>query len=376
MSNSISVIIPLYNGEKYIKQTLESVFRQTLTPLEIIVVNDGSSDNSPNLVESLKAQSPCPLLLINQANAGTQAARNSGIQQASGTYVALLDQDDWWDETFLAETSNLIDSNKVVYTSYQNVNEAGKLIGKIVHPNPHHFGFPRLMLGNQVFPSLILLPKAKLLEVGLFDPTFLASGDWDMWIRLQLNGVQFIPLKKKLVNYRLHPENTSKNQRLMINDHRAVIAKTLAYPDLPRRLLRFQDRILASDHLYAATRFWRMYATNPSDTLKTEMRQELKKAFALNPDSDFLAVILGAMASNSTGKPVEAINFTVETLEKALTTKDRQKLTALANLVLFRHTKKLHYILPIGKNLSLLIPFLLKSIRRKLKNTVWIEKEE
>jgi glycosyltransferase involved in cell wall biosynthesis len=369
----ISIIIPLYNGANYLRQTLHSIFDQTLLPAEIIVVNDGSTDQSPQIVESLKANAPCPLHLLNQANAGTQAARNTGIKQANSPYVALLDQDDYWDRTFLAETAALIAPNRVVYASYQNIDENGQPVGKIVHPHPNNFGFPRLLLGNQVFPSLALLPREKLIEVGLFDTAFLASGDWDMWIRLLLGEVGFIPVKKKLVNYRLHPQNTSKDQRLMLNDHRGVINKTLNAPDLPRRLLRFSDKIRASDHLYAATRLWRMYAANSDREIMAEMQTELKQAVKLYPGEDFWTVLLLSMISNSNGKPQEALNFSTATLAEDLPVKPAEKLQALAALLAFRYTRRPAQLWHIAKNTPKLAPFILKYARRKLKNKSWLE---
>jgi glycosyltransferase involved in cell wall biosynthesis len=369
----VSVIIPLYNGEKYIAQTLRSVFAQTLLPSEIIVVNDGSSDNSPEMVDGLKLHAPCPLHLIFQTNAGTQAARNAGITNATSPYVALLDQDDFWDNSFLAETSRLVALNRVVYSSYQNVNVDGLPVGKVVHPNPKHFGIPRLLLGNQVFPSLALLPREKLLEAGLFDTAFLASGDWDMWLRLVLRDVQFVHLKKTLVNYRLHPQNTSKNQRLMLNDHRGVVQKTLNYPNLPRRLLSFRHKILASDHLYAATRLWRIYAATPSDGLKAEMRNELKEAIKHNPQADFWAIVLTSMAANGSGKPLEAIGFAVQVLAEDLVLPQKAKLTALESLLTLRYSRNSKQIPQVILNSPKIAPFVFKFARRRFSKISWIE---
>jgi len=103
----ISVIIPLFNKKDTIIKALESIFNQTVQPLEIIVVNDGSTDGSVELVEQVKH----PLTrLINQKNAGVSIARNRGINEAKGDWIAFLDADDFWDNDFL-ETINKL-SNK------------------------------------------------------------------------------------------------------------------------------------------------------------------------------------------------------------------------------------------------------------------------
>ena len=93
----ISVVIPLYNKEKYIKRAIESVLNQTFQKFEIIVVNDGSTDKSAEIVQNIKDPR---IRLINQKNAGVSAARNRGIQEAKYEYIAFLDADDFWEKIF------------------------------------------------------------------------------------------------------------------------------------------------------------------------------------------------------------------------------------------------------------------------------------
>lgn len=94
-----SLIIPVYNSQKTIKRTLLSVLKQTFSSYEVIVVNDGSSDSTANILQEFSAYSQ--VTVIHQINAGVSAARNSGMQQASGEYVLFLDADDWVDDNFL-----------------------------------------------------------------------------------------------------------------------------------------------------------------------------------------------------------------------------------------------------------------------------------
>lgn len=110
-----SVIIPLYNKAPYIKKALESVCAQTYRDYEIIVINDGSTDNSVNVAEAtLREFSGCPMgyslefRVINQPNAGVAAARNNGVARAHGEYIAFLDADDWWEPTYLERMAQLI----------------------------------------------------------------------------------------------------------------------------------------------------------------------------------------------------------------------------------------------------------------------------
>ncbi len=119
-----SIIIPLYNKASYIRKALESVLAQTYTDYELIVVDDGSTDESANIVETMlrevkgtensKADTPASRLspfafrLLKQQNAGVSAARNNGVVQASGNYIAFLDADDWWEPTYLERMAQLI----------------------------------------------------------------------------------------------------------------------------------------------------------------------------------------------------------------------------------------------------------------------------
>lgn len=121
-----SVIIPLYNKGPYIEKALRSVFAQSFTDYEIIVVDDGSKDDSASIAESVLAESAAPYQLIRQENAGVSMARNNGVARSRGDYLCFLDADDWWDPAFLEEMSKLIEEfpDAGIYgTSYTIVNE-------------------------------------------------------------------------------------------------------------------------------------------------------------------------------------------------------------------------------------------------------------
>ena len=105
-----SVIIPLYNKAPYVRKALESVCAQTYRDYELIVINDGSTDNSAVVAdEYLKATDGIDYQIISQQNAGVSAARNNGVAQASGDYIAFLDADDWWEPTYLEKMAQLIE---------------------------------------------------------------------------------------------------------------------------------------------------------------------------------------------------------------------------------------------------------------------------
>lgn len=121
-----SVIIPLYNKAPYIKKALRSVMAQSFTDYEIIVVDDGSKDESGSVAEDVLAEATVKYQLIRQANAGVSMARNNGAACSQGDFLCFLDADDWWDPSFLEEISNLIDEYPeagIYGTSYTIVNE-------------------------------------------------------------------------------------------------------------------------------------------------------------------------------------------------------------------------------------------------------------
>ena len=121
-----SVIIPLYNKAPYIEKALRSVLAQTFTDYELIVVDDGSQDDSANVAEKVLAESVIRHQLIHQDNAGVSCARNRGVANSQGEYLCFLDADDWWAPTFLAEMSTLIDEYPkagIYGTGYTIVND-------------------------------------------------------------------------------------------------------------------------------------------------------------------------------------------------------------------------------------------------------------
>lgn len=127
--NLVSIITPCYNGSKYISDTIESVISQTYRDWEMIIIDDGSKDNSAEIV-SAYAEKDSRIVLLKQENAGSAAARNNGIRNAKGRYIALLDADDLWDAEFLEKQIKCMRENNAVcvYCSYRLIDENSKEI--------------------------------------------------------------------------------------------------------------------------------------------------------------------------------------------------------------------------------------------------------
>lgn len=188
---TFSVVIPLYNKEKYIGRTLKSVFSQTVLPYEVIVVNDGSKDNSVKVVESLNY----PLIkLIHQTNLGVSAARNRGIEASAGDYVAFLDADDEWDPDFLETICRLI--SKFPQAGGYATNYRRKFADltrpariSALNPDPGWEGiienFFEMLLDEMLITSSSVAIKREVFNlVGMFPEGIAIGEDQDLWCRI------------------------------------------------------------------------------------------------------------------------------------------------------------------------------------------------
>ena len=200
----VSIIIPVYNGEKYVSEAIDSVLNQTYKDFEIIVIDDGSKDNTLNILrmygDKIKWKS--------QENRGQASAINEGINVAKGKYIAYLDSDDVCvPERFDTQVKYLDEHPNVslVYSDRYNINENGENQG-IFNSQPHDNFI--LLQQNYISRSVVMHKKECLYKVGLFDESITGSDDWDMWIRIS-EKFEMSYIDKPLIKYRVHKENIS-----------------------------------------------------------------------------------------------------------------------------------------------------------------------
>lgn len=203
MSNiKISVVVPLYNKERYISRCIDSIFYQTFKPHEIIIINDGSTDSS--LEKVLQYAS---VKVINQINAGVSAARNEGVANSIGTHIAFLDADDEWMPTFLEEISSLISK----YPDAGLYSSSYTLSKKIItEPDNYHpiFGLTdyfKLYLegrrpGNS---STMVVDKNKIPSIKLFPENISMGEDIFAWVSILNNNCDLAHSSKKLAIYHI-----------------------------------------------------------------------------------------------------------------------------------------------------------------------------
>jgi glycosyltransferase involved in cell wall biosynthesis len=202
----VSIIIPAFNAAEYIGETLDSVFAQTFTGYEVIVINDGSPDTE-DLERELK-RFPSPLRYLKQANKGAAAARNTGLRAAAGEFVAFLDADDTWLPTFLEKQLNLLKRSNADFV-YADALLTGNspLSGRTfmqVQPSRGEVT-PESLLAVEVtvLTSTVLARKQPIIEVGLFNETVKRGHDFELWLRLAKHGVRFAYQDDVLAHHRI-----------------------------------------------------------------------------------------------------------------------------------------------------------------------------
>src|SRR5215471_1237793 len=227
--HSIVAIIPLCNGARWIEESIRSVLAQTLPPDEFIVVDDGSTDDGPRIVERL-AQSH-PITLLRKPNGGQSSARNFGVAHSRSALIALLDQDDAWYPYHLA---TLIEPFRQprgvplgwVYSDVDEIDDTGGMVNKrllslLPRANPlFRRENPKRSLGACLSNDMFVLPSASLVgraafeAVGGFDECLCGYEDDDLFLRLFRAGYDNVFIEEPLSQWRIHGSSTSRTSRM------------------------------------------------------------------------------------------------------------------------------------------------------------------
>lgn len=241
--SKVSVIIPTYNCVRFLPEALDSVFRQTYQNFEIVVVDDGSTDDTRELVKSYIDKYPGKLNYIYQENQGLACARNTAINHAKGEYIAILDADDIFLPTKLEEEIRAFEANPevgIVHSNIAWITESGEKIS-VPKRNPRSLSgkiFNDIFLRNaHISAPTVLIKKEYFDHVGLFDEnlTRLGCEDRDMWLRLA-RITSFLYLDKVLAYYRIRNGSMSKDDEKMIKARYYVVNKF--FPRSPFLLLK------------------------------------------------------------------------------------------------------------------------------------------
>ncbi|RWY77899.1 glycosyltransferase family 2 protein [Rhizobium leguminosarum] len=255
----VSTVIPAFNASRYIERTLRSAGRQTYRNLEIVVVNDGSTDDTARMVEQVALQDS-RIRLLSTPNRGVAAARNSGIREAAGRFVAFLDANDLWHHTKIEKQVNALNRLSpqwaAVYALHYIINSEDEILHSCRPEVASGYFFARHLtfkyVGNG---SALLVRRDAALKIGGFDSSYAAAGiggceDLDFELRLAARYlIEVIP--ERLVGYRQYPGNMSSNHLQMGRGALEVIRRSLAAnPQLHQHATR---SAIHATHKYA---FW------------------------------------------------------------------------------------------------------------------------
>ena len=234
-SPTVSVIIPAYNAAAFIGETLDSVYAQTFTDFETIVVNDGSPDTEE--LERALQRFPPSLRYLKQENSGAAAARNTGIRAAQGEFVAFLDADDTWLPEFLEKQVGVLDREHadVVWADARLYGESPLAGRTFMEVQPSHADVtPENLLSVKVtvLTSTVVARRQPILDVGLFDVELRRGQDFELWLRLARHGCRFVYQDEVLAHRRLVENSLSGGVMSQLGRTLSVIEAIKAKGDL------------------------------------------------------------------------------------------------------------------------------------------------
>ena len=298
MMPRVSVIIPVFNRADLISETIESILAQTYRDFEIVVVNDGSTDNTIGVLSKYEADN---VRVISQKNQGQGIARNTGIQASKGELIAFLDSDDLWLPEKLACQSSLFDSQPNLAWCYSDAmcfsNKTNLDLYSFSYRNkPYEGQIAEYLLLRCFIPTLtVVIHRRVFEEVGLFDKLPKAE-DWDLWLRIAAkHPVRRVP--EVLARYRIHEGNICGNQTINFQHqcHIEVIKRAMAFaPEIYEPL---RQKAVAVRSLEAGQQFL-------LQGLMPEARRMFMKAIHYNshtpvPYLCWLLTLIGSKAAES-----------------------------------------------------------------------------
>ncbi len=275
----VSFIIPCYNAERFLGETIQSALDQVYQDFEIVVVDDGSTDQTRQVVEGFDDPR---IRYIYQENRGPGGARNTGVAAAKGDYLAFLDHDDMALPHRLTAQLKVLEDDptlSVVGSGYVWIDESGQRIPWNAHSWqrwPELNDLDTWLFDCPLMPGATMLRRRAWADVGGFDEDLVDSGDWNFWTRLVLTGHRMAWHHGVVLLFRQHRASVSHNALLVSRDCPEALRRVLARPDFPSHLLGLGRQDLAIRHLHGAKR---LYASGRCE----EGRGALDRALALHP---------------------------------------------------------------------------------------------
>jgi glycosyltransferase involved in cell wall biosynthesis len=252
----VSVIVPAHNVLRYVAEALRSAENQSHPDLELIAIDDGSSDGTAELLEQIagRREAGAPRLqVVRQEKRGVSAARNAGLQRSERPYVAFLDADDRWHPELLERLVGLLERCEeldLVFPWYRYVDANGDPIGVESQPARERYEFEDLLVDNPIHSATgVVARRGVLLEAGGFDETLASTVDLDLWLRVAVRRPGNIGcVRRVLADYRRREGQITGDWRRMQQGWERVLAKLQR--DLPDRVAPIENEARARHHLY------------------------------------------------------------------------------------------------------------------------------
>lgn len=272
---TISVIIPTYNGARYIRQAIDSVLAQSYSDYEIIVVDDGSTDNTAEILWPYGDR----ITYLYQSNQKLPTARNNGITASKGKYLAFLDSDDLFLPDKLEVQARYLDERPdvgLVASGWQYIDDDGWILSTSEPQEDRPITLETILFGGLAPVHAVLLRREWFGRVGGFDPQFAYCEDMDLWYRLALAGCPMVWVEAIVCQYRIHTDNMSRSPGIHFNYYRCAMDKAFADPRLPKELLARQAELDANLDLSEASRL-------VAGGWTEDARERVLRAVSINP---------------------------------------------------------------------------------------------
>jgi len=224
----VSVIMPAYNSEVFITESIQSVIHQTYSNWELLVIDDASSDTTKKIVQKFSSEDNRIRLLHNTTNSGTHHSRNKGIKAATGDFIAFLDADDQWKPEKLLKQLKVLSKPNVAacFSSYELINEQGERLHKKVQSLPV-LHYDKLLKANYV-GNLTGIYNVSILGK-IYCPDISKRQDWALWLKVLEEGGPIEGIPESLALYRLRRNSISTNKIEMLKYNFAVYHSVLKY---------------------------------------------------------------------------------------------------------------------------------------------------
>ena len=249
---TFSVVIPAYNSRGTIGATIESVLAQTAADFEVVVVDDGSTDETSAFV---RERYPDPRVgVLEQANQGTAGARNAGVTAARGSLVAFLDHDDLWMPTYLAAVGEALEAEPDAGFAFVNAwlldNERGMVRRRTSWEHYNHVPADATnveqlagVIERNFIMSSTTVRAAVLAEMGGFSTEIQGADDWDLWIRILLAGHRAVGVREPQILQRDHAASQSKNLAMMFANMDTVLERAIGAKEMPADVREVAQRV-------------------------------------------------------------------------------------------------------------------------------------